>query len=265
MSFPKLNEAKINFDDYKYGKTPLNLLEKFNDMPFYHQLGSGYKNPNTNYIDQLISILKEGNLYCDRILKEKNIQAMDNTHPADQAVSRNEYVYLSLGTIKEVLTSPQITIEIPQGLVANHYPESYFCNDLMAFDPSKFIHNEMTQDHWGQWEKSILTVEDGIKVLAAFTEHYFTNHQEYINSSYGFFNGVNDITQPDIWFVPEFTTKETLPITNSSIIFHLIGYDSTQILQITNFMGQNGYKEEQLKTYTDAQQFKQYLISNSGL
>lgn len=264
MSLPTLNDVKINYSNYNCTSNK-KLISIFFDMPFYHQLGSGTPG---DYLSQLESILQTKHLYCDKILKAKNIPAQDNTHCSDKKVRRDEYVYLNLGTVVKPKSTKHITIEIPHNVIPTHYDHTFFCNDPMAYDAQAYLTQKFTPLDWDNWKKSITTLEDGVKVMAGFVErHFSTTNADYIETtSLGNINSIHShFLLKNVEFVPEFATKESLPITDSNIKFHLVNHNSDEINRIAASIKSTGYNPHQLISHSNTNDFINYLKVTSKL
>lgn len=157
------------------------MLQKFREMPFYHQIRSGVYDGQKISLQYLENILKQKHLYSIKQLDKKGIKVTGNTLEIDKGIAdRHAYIYLNLGTVVAPKSKKQLTVEIPQKLITDKSCDGFFDNDLVSFNNNN--HNPDVDS----WKKSIITIDGGIQVSAALVQTQFNKHYEkYISTSIG--------------------------------------------------------------------------------
>ncbi|MGW6151157.1 hypothetical protein ACWFN4_27825 [Bacillus mycoides] len=246
FKMPNIEEAKENYENYKYKNAPI-LRKKFSNMSFFHALD---RTDREKPIERLKEILSSGTLKSLKVLRELNKYyepAHGGTLDKDIKIGRDNYIYFLLGRAYKHNSKFSIVFELPhEQLRKLKYDEVFFCNDYCLYT------------EYEKYRKTILMLEDGVNALADCVGNDFeADYKEYISTRkiMGFFN--ND------FFKHEFAVKESLLICDEAVIVHLVGLnDEKESLEA--LIAAENYKQT-FEWHSGPTEFENYLIKKSSL
>lgn len=206
---PSLEKCKANKERY------LNIIEEvcnyleitedknyyeqvygiFQKMPLVHQIIGKY---NLEAVASFKAVYQDGLLKTNASLNPSQTGMMLEI---DKDYKLDEVIYYTLGRPMYNYANDSIIFLFPQNHFSLEYPNAYFSNDIMRVAeklyPEQTIYNdwlegfpkEVKQPIWENYCETILTIEDGIEVLARFValrtkdlHSYFTigNHPQRV-------------------------------------------------------------------------------------
>lgn len=248
VEMPNIEEAKGNYENYKYKKAPI-LREKFSKMSFFHALD---RTDREKSIERLKEILSSGTLKSLKILRELNEcyeAALGGTLDKDIKIGRDNYIYFLLGRAYKHNSNFSIVFELPhEQLRKLKYDDVFFCNDYCLY----------TEDEYEEYRKTILTLEDGVNAIADCVGGYFeTDHKNYINTK-----TIREFFDNKI-FKHEFAVKESLRICDEAVIVHLVGLNAEKE-SLEALINTEKYKQK-FEWHSGPTEFENYLIKKSAL